>query len=279
MFPVYFILGSILAVPMVSLIIYTGTLMVVMEPFWPSINKLIRLVLEGIMEILLKSMDFIVGMPYSALSDIYLGLWGLLLFMAAVFTFLLWYKRSRLSYFYGCCAFLFCGIAENKWHWLHAGSQKELVVYDIRSRNQVLIDIIQGRAAYCITSLTEGHKSLQYAAGNYRISRRIGFIQYNEYQPEAANRSFSIGGFNGMVLAGYNDVNVKMQNRTRVHMLYITGNSWGRQAEMYQFYKPKYVVLHSSLSRKEYYAWVKVQQLECFILHDSKNEGAFSLKM
>jgi competence protein ComEC len=279
MFPVYFILGSIVAVPLVTMIIYVGTILVVMESVWADINAVLGFFMQSVMEILMRSMESIVDLPHSVVRDIYLGPLGLFLFMAAAITFLVWFKQKGLISFYVCLALLFCGIAENRWHSLLAVNQNELVVYDVRGRSQLLVDIIQGRVVHCITSLPLGHKTMRYAAGNYRLSRRIHEVIYNLYTTHEKSRAFSLRGFHGLIIPGIEGTDVSLQNRNKVNMLYITGNCWDRQHFLYQIYKPDYVVLHASLSRKEYQAWVKLQLLECFILHDARNEGAFTLKL
>jgi competence protein ComEC len=279
MFPVYFIPGSIIAVPLVSLIIYAGTLLVIIESVSESFNILISYCMNTIMEILLQSMELIVSLPFSALRDLYLSTPAFIFFIAAVFTFLIWFKRNDILVFYGCLVLFFCGLAENSWHSLDAVKQREIVVYDLRGRDQLLIDLIQGRQGYCISTLSSGHRSEKFAAGNFRIKRRLHTIEYSKYDNKEGRRSFSLGSFNGLILSGFYKSDKQVQNRNMVHMLYIAGNMWGRHLDVYKDYKPYYIVLHSSVSRKEYAEWVKVQQSDCFILHDCKNEGAFKIEL
>jgi competence protein ComEC len=279
MFPVYFIAGSIIAVPLVSLIIYAGTLLVIFESVSASLNILISYCMNTTMEFLLLSMKFIVGLPFSALRGLYLSPMGLIFFMAAVFSFLVWFKRSDIKVFYGCLAMFFCGLAENSWHSMGAVRHQEIIVYDLRSRDQLLIDIIQGKQAHCISSLPYGHRNEKFASENYRIKRRLNKIQYRAYECRKGSYAFSLGDFNVLILSGFYKAHKKVQNRNSVQMLYIAGNMWDSHFEIYNEYKPDYIVLHSAVSRKEYSEWAKVQQYACFILHDCKNEGAFKIKL
>jgi competence protein ComEC len=279
MFPVYFIPGSIIAVPLVSMIIYAGTLLVIFESVSGSLNILISYCMNTIMKILLYSMELIVSLPFSALRDLYLSTPALIFFMVAVFTFLIWFKRNDILVFYSCLVLFFCGLAENTRYSLGAGKLRELVIYDLRGRDHILIDLIQGWQGYCISSLPSGHRSEKFAAENFRIKRRLQTIEYSNHDVKERKHSFSLGSFNGLILSGFYKSDMHDQNRNMVHMLYITGNMWGRHLDVYKEYKPYYIVLHSSVSRKEYAEWVKVQQSGCFILHYCKNEGAFKIEL
>jgi len=279
MFPVYFIPGSIIAVPLVSLIIYAGTLLVVFESVSVSLNILISYCMNTTMEILLQSMKFIVDLPCSALRGLYVSPMGLIFLMVAVFTFLVWFKRGDIKIFYACLAIFFSGLAENSWDSLRSVNHQEIVIYDLRSRNQILIDVMHGKEGHCISSLPSGHRNEKFAAENYRIKRRLNKMQYRAYQCKEGSYTFSLGEFNVLILSGFYKVYKKEQNRNLVQMLYITDNMRGRHFEIYKEYKPDYIVLHSAVSRKEYSEWAKVQQYACFILHDCKSEGAFQIKL
>lgn len=159
-FPVYFALSGIIAIPLVTFIIYCGTVVIIFEVIYNSFNT----ILAAVFETSIKWLNYFIGqisnLPFSKIENIWVSDVGLLLMVIAIILLILWIEMRQIKIFYMMLTFCFFTILENRMNELKASKYQNLFIYD--TYGGVIIDILQNKSLHCIKSKEISEKTLAF---------------------------------------------------------------------------------------------------------------------
>ncbi|MDZ4204747.1 MAG: ComEC/Rec2 family competence protein [Bacteroidales bacterium] len=141
-FPNYFIITNLVVIPLATLILYAGFLVVIVS-FIPILSYWISQVLILLLKTLNSSVTFIDQLPYSASSGIFVSFATVLLFYLLIFGFFrAWTTKKPMFLKFAIVVAIFIAatavVREYQWQ-----KQKKVVVYSVK--NDAAIDLIERR--------------------------------------------------------------------------------------------------------------------------------------
>lgn len=170
-FPVYFAVSSLLAVPLVTVIIYLGMLLMVTEAIWPLWNPFIADMLEVIVGILNACIQTIRSWPASVWEDIWLSdtslMWSIGFFLVGI----LWWETRRSGIFYVALFCLLGLVTEISLGHLKSVFSQQITVYD--TYDGTCVDIKNGREHLTYRIPGASLQAEEWAAGNLRIKNKF----------------------------------------------------------------------------------------------------------
>jgi len=137
-FPLYFIPANIIAIPLSTLIIYGGFVLIPLY-LLGYIGELFSLLLTKIITLLNYSLNFIDSLPYSNLQPIsFTKLEGFILIVATFFlTMFFYHKSNKLLYAFATVSFIF--IFYNSYLFYQKSNTSQLLVYKIKNHTAIEI--------------------------------------------------------------------------------------------------------------------------------------------
>lgn len=269
-FPLYFALSGIVAVPLVTVIIYAGTLLVVAEFFLPVFNIALAPVFRFLIELLNTLITAIGDLPHAKLEDIWISQGGLVLMTLAILFLILWLEIRSLRVFYGLLSIIFLIIAESVLRSAYVSRQNDLVVYDVGGG--AIVDAFENGFYRTYRVGAPDEANTKFAATNRRIW-------------SACDPIFTLEGggafcFDGqMVYVAGNKADFDTLACTEnVRLLVVSGFGYNRPEPLLTCLNPEIVVLDRNLPRRITEKWLLLQKNSSpFTLHNIKTDGAFSL--
>lgn len=169
-FPVYFLLSNLLIVPLISIIMYSG-LLLLMLPQMPFISKALGYVLEHTILLMNKGLAFIEHSPYASIGKIWLSKLEYLLLYAIIimaFYFLHDKKKWLITATLGCILLLSMSISLKK---LRADSTQSVTFLNLRKHTGIVFK--DGNRGVVLSDLPETDKTFQYSVQPGIDSSRI----------------------------------------------------------------------------------------------------------
>lgn len=267
-FPMYFILSGIVAVPLVTFIIYLGTLLVLMEAVFAVVNQVLSPVLEWLILCLNKAILYISTLPYSVISDIWVSDFMLFLMVWSIIILILWIEKRSNSTFY---SFMFLGLfifSNFSFQNIRANYQNEIVIYD--NYSGYLIDIYQGRKLSTIKSINVSDKSEIIITANNRIKHKV--TEVVEYDQSLYYIDKGLYYF----YTDYEDF-VRLKSKLDVKILFVTDTKNNKPEVIFEKIKPEIIILDRNLKPWIRQKWLNLPQDFYRRIHDIKTDGAYSI--
>lgn len=273
-FPVYFAVSGIVAVPLVTIIIYIGTLLIVFEPFLSSFNLVLGPILNFLIEALNESIKFISSWPGSTISGIWVSNTSLLLLLAAITLMIIWIETRHIKMFYCFLGLLFLLVLDNLFLASARDTQSKLIVYDTYGAN--LVDIVSGNSIVTILTGKLEKKSEQFAALNNRIKHGVAH-QESLKSPENNSKMWFVHQkriyINNSV---ENPSSIRSEN---IDILVITKNKFNDPILWLNKFNPKLVILDRNVPPWVEKKWYEQQTQHHFKLHAIKTQGAIEVDL
>ena len=265
-FPVYFVLSGIIAVPLVSAIIYLGSAGVILEKIFPSFSIHIFQVLEQLIMWLNSIIKWISKLPFALIESIWLTDLMLFLTILMIICVMIWletryYNTLKLGLILG----LFV-LAINTFYEIKATDQQQLVVYDINQGS--LVDLTQGRRVHRLLHGDIDTKQIAYVSKNHLIKTKI---------KEVINDNTSFGGDTNnltYILRDQNDFD-RLRQGIKCEHLIITRDSKMPSEEILAKISPTTVILSKNVTNKTRQKWQNLQQATGICVHDIRTQGAY----
>lgn len=183
-FPVYFLLSGLIVVPAAMAILSVGMSLFVLAgvPFLSALlGKLLFLIIKAMNAVIL----FLEDLPYSTLSDIWLGIAGmgmhfLLIFLLAVS---LLAPSKRMVFAVLAMVVLVC--AQASWQSWRQFNHREVVIYQVK--DQTVIDCISGRRCLRIIDSSKAEEDRAWATDNYLSYRGIKELETVHWQDSSSS--------------------------------------------------------------------------------------------
>ena len=270
-FPSYFAISGIIAVPLVTIIIYSGTLLIIFEAICSSINILLAPLFTLLIKWLNVCIEWISELPYSKIENIWISDIGLLLMILSIIFLIVWLEVRRIGFFYSLLVCLILIVIENRIDYFNASEKHDVIVYD--TYGGYLVDIIEKKSLWSIKFGDLSQKNIDFAAKNNRIKHRLD--QKNENSAKDKN----LISTNGMLMYLANDEehpNI-LRDKIKVKLLIITKCKNNSPEKLLRKFEPEIVVLDRNLQPWIVEKWLNLPDNFFTKIHNIKVDGAFVL--
>lgn len=169
-FPVYFLLSGLIVVPAAMVILSLGMSLFVFAGL-PYLGALLGKLLFLIIKAMNAVIFFLEGLPYSTITDIWLGTGGMVVQFIAVLllaTFLLAPSKRLVYAFLSTVVLLAAQASCQSWQRFN---QREIVIYQVK--DQTVVDCLSGRRCLRIIDSSKAEKDRAWATDNYLSYRGI----------------------------------------------------------------------------------------------------------
>jgi|GEM_PF-335991 len=288
-FPTYVLLSNLIAIPLVSIIIYTGFFMLIFS-FFPFLASALGIILKLLIEALIQVSHMVGTFPYAVIRPVHISVIEvilLFLFMTLMVLYLMWKRPSFLnaSLLTGIILAI-VGFGLNQHHHM----QRYLMVLNVRG--STVLQYINGRTAYVFTPDTSSaiRHQIEYAISGSWQQLRVKDSQWHTLLKEThvenadAGLMFRNGFFQAdkMVgyITGYQDRHYLSSKLPLVPEICImTDHPIGPSISLMQHWHPGCVIIDSSVPwyRKSY---IKKSLEEASLkYHDVSEDGAYILNL
>lgn len=170
-FPLTFALSGIVAVPIVTIIIYLGTLMIVVDPITHLVSKIIGQFIEKIIELLNVVIMWMSKIPFTIIDQIWINSVNLCLLLFSIVCLIHWYEMKKKASFYlslVSITVVFFIISLEK---VNASTQEGFTIY--HTYNNDIIDIFQGTKVFRFVNDESQIPNLDMISKNHNIKCRV----------------------------------------------------------------------------------------------------------
>ena len=192
-FPVYFLLSGLIVVPAAMAILSVGMSLFVLAgvPFLGTLlGKLLFLIIKTMNAVIF----FLENLPYSTLSDIWLGIEGMGIHFLLVFLLAVALLAPSKSMVYAVLGMVALVCAQVSWQSWQRFNHREIVIYQVR--DQTVVDCISGRRCLRIIDSSKTEKDRAWATDNYLSYRGIKEVKTVHWQDSSSSSEWHFqGGF------------------------------------------------------------------------------------
>lgn len=188
-FPNFFLLTNLVAIPLTSIILYTGIAFFALS-FIPLLSQLLSSCLYFLIKALNNSVIFVEGLPFSLSQSLYLSTMALLLISAGIVSLAFFIQLKNNKWAYMMLACFIVASADSLLHKYNNLAQEKIIVY--HTRLGTTIDIINGRQSFLITdNLIYTNPSLiGYQIDKNKIASRISDQTVYDYKGSSNKQPF-----------------------------------------------------------------------------------------
>lgn len=226
-FPVYFLVSNLLIIIPVSIIMYSGLLLLVL-PQIPYVSKALGYVLEHAILLINKALALVEHSPYASINKIWLSkLEYLLLYGIIILAFYFLYDKRKwlITAAFGCTLLFSISISLKK---LSADDTRSVTFLSLRKHTGIVFK--NGNSGVVLSDLPENDKNFQYSVQPCLDSSRI--TNYKVYPLNADIKTPYVLKRGGLVafqnknLLLLNDVNKtqSIPQQLKIDYLYLSNN-------------------------------------------------------
>lgn len=267
--PLTFALSGLFAIPLVTLIIYGGSLMVIFFLFLKPLSVALGYILEIIITILNFLIKKTSEMPYSLIKDVNLTE-AMVVFLLLGIVFMMYrleYKKPTASYLALSC-FLLVGIISVNDRVVNTG-QTELIIYDMYG-----IDVLDFRNGKNIKRWVSDSIEIDKA---YAVSKNYELRNYVEDVKVEGTYLFSTPNGLAYILSDKNDLK-KLRDTLEVKFLFVAGKTYFEPQRVFSIIKPENIILSRNLSFNNTAKWLDLQLEMDVNIYSIREEGAFKYR-
>jgi len=198
-FPNFFLLTNLVAIPLTSIILYTGIAFFTLS-FIPLLSQLLSSCLYLLIKTLNNSVIFVEGIPFSLSHDLYISTLALLFISAGIVSLAFFIQLKNNKWAYMMLACFIVASADSLVHKYKTLAQEKIIVY--HTRQGTSIDVINGSQSFLITdSLIHTNPSLiGYQIDKNKIANNISMQTVYDYKG-SANKQPYFRLYNGLLQA------------------------------------------------------------------------------
>ncbi len=270
-FPSYFAISGIIAVPLVTIIIYSGTLLIIFEAICNSINIIIAPFFTILIKWLNMSIEWISELPFSKIENIWISDIGLILMILSIVLLIIWMEVRHLGIFYTLLVCLISIQIENRIEYLKSAETHEVFMYDMYGGS--LIDIIEKKSLRSIYFGDLSQKNIDFAAKNNRIKHRLYQNIENDTQEKNLIRTKDVL----MYIVNDQENPNMLRNKIKLNILVITKCKNSSPEKLLSKFETEIVVLDRNLQPWIAEKWLNLPINTSMKIHNIKQDGAFVL--
>lgn len=265
-FPVYFALSGMVAVPIVSFIIYLGSAGVILEKIFPYLSKLLFLVLDYFIYWLNGIIKWISQLPFALIENIWLTDLMLLLSVSSIILMMIWVENRHFNVLKLAMLSMLVALGLNSYNKIESLNQHQLVIYDVNQG--CLVDMTKGRRVHRSLEGDLDLKQIDYVSKNHLIKTKIQdvIIEKSSFVGDSSYLTY--------VYLDHKDFG-RLKPGIQCEHLVITKACDQRPADILAKINPSYVILAKNLPNKIRQNWQNLQQATGIGVHDIKSQGAY----
>jgi len=267
----YFMLSGVIAVPIVSILIYLGTFMLVFEHFFSLLNKIFAPIFNVLLEFLQKSISFLADLPYSIWDSLWIEPLTLVMCYLSIFAMMIWLEWRRLRALICCLAIFYLVIVSINFKNINEQNTEVMYIYDVY--HGVIIDGFTNNSVKTIRSSTILDKTINFVALNNRIKHRIS-TKFQQSHSLDSVKIFNINNKIIYILDSDSDFK-RLKSNTEVDYLVISKSKKTDPAYILSKIKPQNVILDKNVPPWIIEKWETYSGNQMFSLHNIKKEGAY----
>jgi len=255
-FPNYFILTNLVAIPLVTIILYLGLSLLAFS-FSLFISKALTLLLNGIVSSLVFVVEKVGDLPYAITKPVYVDSVGVIWLFLFIFfiVFFIYYKKAWLLNI--SLGFILLFLSWNLFKTYQANKQKFITVMNVSGKS--LIQFTNGREAFLLhnAETIDDIEKIKYAVNSYSQVLRLKNIHWyllgdTSILPENSQLYYKYGFFRFFNIDGYLGPGIQRQvapgnNRLPIDLLIVSGNSKKHLKKYLNYFETESVVIDSSV--------------------------------
>ncbi len=265
-FPVYFAVSSLLAIPLVTLIIYVSMLMLIFEVIYVGINPYLGTFLEIIISFLNECIQKISQWPVALIENIWVSDLGLILCVAGILCMLLWWEIRKLLPLYLGLACFWGIVLEDSLRIIKNSTQGHFIVYDNFAN---MVADVKNQNVNTTYRVGESDKvSEDFFAKNFRMKNRI--------TPNGLS-NLSLSKVCDKIFYIYTDEDdfTLLKDGINVHALVVTNESFLSPEVVLSKINPEKIILVKNLKPWIKKKWLNLPNNKKVSIHDISTLGAF----
>jgi competence protein ComEC len=262
-FPLSFVLSGIVAVPLSSIVIYIGFMMLTIGALRASVGHLLGLLLNYIILFLNSIIHYLADISAFIMEDIFFDKFLLVAFyimLVAIMSRLTIAKEWQMK---SIGIVFVLSISWISWKYFDSRNQSEIIIYDTYS--DALVDLFYQGDLYNYKSEALSNNTVEFVAKNNRIMHFIGGIK-------PMGKVVRIGNKKIIILDDKSTLKHLDNLEIPCHLLYISDNIYPPQD---MTIKTNYLVLGRDLNTKIREEWKVAVQADS--LHWMQKMGSFRL--
>ncbi len=255
-FPNYFLVSNLIAIPLVTIILYVGLFHLAFS-FLPFLSTIFSLFLNGLVNVLVFTVEKISNLPHAISEHIYVDTTGVLLLYLFILFFLGFIYIKRGWIINVSLGFVLLFLGWNLTGIIQANKQRIITVLNVNGKS--LIQFTHGRTAW-IFYRSEAENDLgnikyvtEACSHNLRLNKQIWINQADTGLSICEDRLFIKNGFfqfndrTGFVLSKSADYLEGSEFMNRLNLLVISGNNNIHLKKYLDGFNPEIVVIDSSV--------------------------------
>jgi competence protein ComEC len=286
-FPNYFILTNILVVPLSSLIIYTGIVLLIFGSV-PVVSICLAKILIALVWFLNNCIHFIEGMPFAVSKGVYLSIEQIIViyFLVLLFFLFLFYKKKMFLFLFfifsiGLTGSFLC-------QKIHQLKSRRIIVYG--ANNLPAFDFINGQTSILLYD-HKAHDNIYFEENHQAVTSAIGIKRSIGIMLTSGNSNSHCFSFHDWLYKKGNfiqfyDKRLCFLNRKlpgtlirKIHMDYvvITGNPQVTIKQIKKIFTMDKIIVDPSNSRRRSNAWKAEAAKMGEKIHVVNGEGAYEI--
>ena len=284
-FPSYFLAANIVAIPLSSLVIYSGML-VMATSFMPAVSNFMGIISTWLLKFLNGSIAWIESLPYAVISGIPFSINEMLILYAAIILMILAVAVRRKGVFIMALSGLIIFFGYRSVMNYMAGEQRKFIVYSAGKSS--VMEWICGTESYVVADslflLDASRKDMILNRSNTLLRiRKVTCISQagNEGSlRQAGPAAVSFGNkflVNNKRVALLNNIpaDAEAPQQLRLDYLVISGNTPFRLSDVLKLYDPGKIILDGSVPYKKSLQWLADARQAGILIHSVRQQGAF----
>jgi competence protein ComEC len=259
-----FALSGIVAVPIVTLIIYLGTLMIVIAPILASASYGVGYLIEQIVKLLNTIIVWMSNLPHSVIQHIWISPLVLALLVLAIMFLIYWYEMQKKAAFYIALMIIFISISYNTFEKINARDQVGFTIYN--TYNGDVVDIFKGINVKRFKNKEITSQTLDMVAKNHTIKCRTKNLQ------ETALHYHDISSKKLLLLTDTQHLTIR-KDSSKTDYVYVSINE--DPEKVIKNLNVGMIILSPSLKPWILKKWLLLRQNMGIPIHNIKDEGAF----
>ncbi len=270
-FPLYFILSGIIAVPLVTVLIYLGTFIFVIEFICSGFNEYISPIFNALLDFLQFAISYLADLPYSKLDSLWLDPYVLILCYISILLFMIWLELRQYKFIASSLVATYLVILSIHCRPVLMSQKDSLFIYDVYGG--VLIDIFSNYNVQTIRSSTVSEKTINFVALNNRIKN--SYELRNKFNSSLDSiHLFKLKNKYIYVLDGEQDIK-RLISDLNLDVLVISKSKVSSPEYVLAKLNPKIVILDKNVPPWIIKKWETYSDNHLFKLHNVKKDGAY----
>ncbi len=265
-FPVYFAISGLVAVPLVTGIIYLGTAGVILEVLWCGLSKYIFWVLQWLITILNQFIQNLSEWPLGIIQNIWISDFMLILMIISVVLIIIWLETKKHFFLMAYCTVILMTVASSTWAKVKSTSHQSIIIYDVFGGS--LTDVFDHGHATRTTTGSISEQQEDFITKNNLIKHHIKSVQSGTSWLQKSGDKLLY------IYQEYGDFK-RLRYPSEIDILLVTDCNNNRPEDILAFCEPEIIVLSKNIKPWIRKKWLNLHVNYAFVLHDIATKGAF----